>query len=87
MQFAQVRCTEEKAAMLSSAAASAEEVASEAMTAAGAAVHDEMEAATVVRETQARDSHIGVAWCIASKCRSGLQQLRVRVVRQLLQLR
>ena len=41
--------------MLSAHAASAEEVASEAMTAAGAAVHDEMEAATVVRETQASD--------------------------------
>ena len=56
---AQVRCTEERAGTLSAAAAAAEEVASEAMTAAGAAVHDEMEAATVVRETQARTAHVG----------------------------
>ena len=48
-----MRCTEEKAATLSNAAATAEDVASEAMQAAGAAVHDEMEAATVVKETQA----------------------------------
>jgi hypothetical protein len=39
--------------MLSDAAAAAEDVAIEAMQAAGAAVHDEMEAATVVKETQA----------------------------------
>ena len=38
--------------MLSNAATAAEDVASEAMQAAGAAVHDEMEAATVAKETQ-----------------------------------
>ena len=45
--------TEERSVAALASADAAEEVASAAMTAAGGAVHDEMEAAAVVKETQA----------------------------------